>query len=280
LELKLKNDHFLSNGRVYIVGAGPGDPELMTIRAARLLGEADAVVYDRLVCFESLDFCPPGCRLISAGKAAGNHTMTQEEINQLLIDLAREGLTVVRLKGGDPFIFGRGGEEALALAGAGVPFEIVPGVTSAAAAPAYVGIPVTHRHMASSVTFVTAHEDPKKPGGSVDYAHLASGNGTLVFLMGARSIGRISRELLRHGMSAESSVAIIENATTSSQRLLRCTLEETPLFAEREEVSSPAVIVVGPVAALADDLGWYLPHESQTLPWPRVQSQSLMNSFK
>lgn len=276
----MKNDRLSSDGRVFIVGAGPGDPELMTLRAARLLSEAEAVVYDRLVCIEALDLCPPGCRLISAGKAAGNHTMAQEEINQLLIDLAREGLTVVRLKGGDPFIFGRGGEEALALAGAGISFEIVPGVTSAAAAPAFGGIPITHRHLASSVTFVTAHEDPKKPGGSVDYVHLASSKGTLVFLMGARSIGRISRELLKNGMSAKTSVAIIENATTSRQRVLRCTLEEAPGFAEREEISPPAVVVVGPVAALADELAWYLPTEGQTLPWPRVESQSLMNSMK
>ncbi len=268
-----------SDGRVYIVGAGPGDPELLTLRAARLLGEAGAVVYDRLVGAEILELCPPGCLRIFAGKSPGNHTMRQGEINSLLIDLAQEGLSVVRLKGGDPFIFGRGGEEAQALSQAGVPFEIVPGVTSATAAPAYAGVPVTHRGLSSSVTFVTAHEDPAKPETSVDYAHLAAGGGTLVFVMGARSIGRISRELLRYGMTDETPVAIVENATTGRQRALRCTLAEAPSFAEREEVAPPAVVVVGAVAALADELAWFRPEESPASPWSRLQTQTLLESI-
>ena len=194
----MSNQTYSSSGRVHVVGAGPGDPELLTLRAARLLGRADAVVYDRLVDPQLLELCPPGCRQIFAGKATGNHMMSQSEINFLLIELARGGLEVVRLKGGDPFVFGRGGEEAQALAEAGVPFEIVPGVTSAVAAPAYAGVPVTHRGLASSVTFITAHEDPWKPDKSVDYAHLAASRGTLVFLMGARSVGLIARELLEN----------------------------------------------------------------------------------
>lgn len=275
----MKNETTPVNGFVYIVGAGPGHPELLTLRAARLLGEADAVVYDRLICLETLALCAPGCRRISAGKAAGNHTMTQEEINRLLIDLALEGLIVVRLKGGDPFIFGRGGEEALALKEAEVPFEIVPGVTSAAAAPAFAGIPVTHRGLSSSVTIVTAHEDPSKPETSVDFAHLATSLGTLVFLMGARSVGRIARALLHHGMNPETPVAIVESATTNRQRTLRCRLDEAIQFAEWEEVSSPAVIVVGAVAALADVLGWFQPEEDPVLPWQRLQSPTILESI-
>ncbi len=275
----MENRTISSSGRVHIVGAGPGDPELLTLRAARLIGEADAIVYDRLVCTEILELCPPGCRQIFAGKSPGNHTMSQSEINRLLIDLARGGLSVVRLKGGDPFIFGRGGEEAQALADAGIPFEVVPGVTSAAAAPAYAGIPVTHRGLASTATFVTAHEDPAKLETSVDYAHLAASGGTLVFMMGARSVGRISRELLKHGMASETPVAIVENATTSRQRTLRCTLGEAPSFAEREEVSPPAIVVVGAVASLADDLAWFHPEEGQALPWHRLQTQALLESI-
>ena len=268
-----------SCGQVYIVGAGPGDLELLTLRAARLLGETDAVIYDRLIGEEILELCPPECLHIFAGKSPENHTMRQEEINSLLIDLAREKLSVIRLKGGDPFVFGRGGEEAQALAEAGIPFEIVPGVTSAAAAPAYAGIPVTHRGLASSVTFVTAHEDPTKPETSVDYAHLAAGAGTLVFLMGARSVGRISRELIKNGMGIDTPVAIIENATTSRQRALRCSLGEAPSFAEREEVSSPAVVVMGEVASLADELAWFRPQEGLSPPWRRAQTHSLLDSI-
>ena len=268
------------SGRVAIAGAGPGDPGLITLRAARLLGRAGAVVYDRLVSPEILALCPEGCRLIFAGKAAGNHTMPQSEVNALLIDLARQGLEVVRLKGGDPFVFGRGGEEAQALAGAGVPFEIVPGVTSATAAPACAGIPVTHRGLASSATFVTAHEDPQKPETGVDYAHLAQSRGTLVFLMGARSIGRISRELLENGMPADTHAAIIENASTGRQRALPCTLGEAPSVAEREEISPPAVFVVGEVASLAGELAWRRPgdgeDESDASPWQPLFSRSLL----
>jgi uroporphyrin-III C-methyltransferase len=278
-ERNVENEIISSKRRVYIVGAGPGDPELLTLRAARLLGEADAVVYDRLVHPDILELCPPGCLRIFAGKSPGNHTMRQEEINGLLIDLACEYPSVVRLKGGDPFVFGRGGEEALALTEAGLSFEIVPGVTSAAAAPAYAGIPVTHRGLASSVTFVTAHEDPAKPKTGVDYAHLAAGSGTLVFLMGARSVGRISRELIKNGMAADTPVAIIENATTSRQRALRCSLGEAPSFAEREEVSPPAVVVVGAVASLADELAWFRPDESTTPPWHRLQVHTLLDSI-
>ncbi|MDA0999513.1 MAG: uroporphyrinogen-III C-methyltransferase [bacterium] len=255
------------NGRVFIVGAGPGDPELLTLRAARLLEGADAVVYDRLVSEQVLSLCPPRCRRIYAGKSAGRHTLTQEEINRLLVEFAREGLRVVRLKGGDPFVFGRGGEEALALAESGIPFEIIPGVSSAVAGPAYAGIPVTHRGLAAAVTFVTAHEDPAKPDSQVDYAHLAQTRGTLVFLMGARSVGRIAHALITGGMAPATPVAIVENATTERQRTIRCSLESAPLFAEREEISPPAVIVVGEVAALSDELDWFHPEARREILW-------------
>ena len=263
-------------GRVVIAGAGPGDPDLITLRAAKLLGQADAVVYDRLVSPGLLELCGPDCRRIFAGKAPGNHTMSQGEINALLIELARDGLLTVRLKGGDPFVFGRGGEEALALAAAGVPFEIVPGVTSAIAAPAYAGVPVTHRGLASAVTFVTAHEDPEKAGSGVDYAHLAGSPGTLVFLMGARSIGRIARKLIENGMARGTPVVIIENASTDRQRSLRCTLDQAPSFAEREEVSPPAVVVIGAVAALAGELAWHHPEGGEAPHWRRPESPALL----
>lgn len=254
-------------GHVVIAGAGPGDPELITLRAARALEAADAVVYDRLASPELLDLCPAGCLRIFAGKAAGDHTMSQDEINALLIRLALEGHYVVRLKGGDPFVFGRGGEEGLALAGAGVSFEIIPGVSSALAAPAYAGIPVTHRGAASSVTFVTAHEDPEKPGSDVDWDHLAESPGTLVFLMGARSVGRIARKLIKGGMAEDKPAAIIENASTGGQRTIRTTLGQAPAIAQREEVSSPAVVVVGEVAALAGVLEWYRPENEEAPCW-------------
>ena len=258
-----------SLGKVAIVGAGPGDPDLLTLRAARLIGQAGAVVHDRLLSPEILDLCSDDCRVIYAGKSPGRHALRQEEINDLLVSLAREGLDVVRLKGGDPFVFGRGGEEAEALAAAGIPYEVVPGVTSAVAAPAFAGIPVTHRGLAASVTFVTAHEDPAKESGQVDYAHLARAKGTLVFLMGARAVGRIARSLLSNGMAAATPVAIVENGSTPRQRTLRCRLEEAARLAEREEVASPAVVVVGEVAALADSLAWFQPEAAADMPWCR-----------
>lgn len=269
MPLSPREESFMTSGRVAIVGAGPGDPDLLTLRAARLIARAGALVHDRLLSPEILDLCPEECRVIYAGKSPGRHALDQEEINGLLISLAREGLEVVRLKGGDPFVFGRGGEEAEALAQAGVPFEVVPGVTSAVAAPAFAGIPVTHRGLAASVTFVTAHEDPAKESGQVDYAHLARAKGTLVFLMGARSVGRIARRLLAHGMPARTPVAIVENGSTPRQRTLRCRLDGAARLAEREEVAAPAVVVVGEVAALADSLSWFNPEAAQDMPWCR-----------
>ena len=253
-------------GKVQIVGAGPGDPDLLTLKAVKALSNADLVVYDRLVNPEVLELCPENCQLIHAGKSSGRHTMSQDDINEALLHFAHRGYQVVRLKGGDPFVFGRGGEEAQALAEAGIDFEIIPGVSSALAVPAYAGIPVTHRKLASSFTVVTAHEDPGKPETQVDYAHLAENKGTLVFLMGARSIGRISAALIENGMSKDTPAAIIENGTTNRQLAYRCSLGEASSLAQREEISPPAVFLVGPVAGL-EDLVWFEADESQEISW-------------
>ncbi len=252
--------------KVQIVGAGPGDPDLLTLKAARALRSADVVIHDRLVNPEILQLCPGGCEFMDAGKSAGRHAMSQRDINASLIRFAHSGLQVVRLKGGDPFVFGRGGEEAQALAEAEVPYEIIPGISSAIAVPAYAGIPVTHRNIASSFTVVTAHEDPGKPEAQVDYAHLAQSTGTLVFLMGARSIGRISAALMENGMSKDTPAAIIENGTTGKQAAYRSPLGEASSLAQREEVSPPAVFLVGPVAGL-EDLVWFEADESQEISW-------------
>ena len=260
-------------GRVYLVGAGPGDPELLTLRAARFLRQAQVIVHDRLVAEAALALGPKGCRRICVGKSPGRHTVPQEEINALLVDLARGGLRVVRLKGGDPFVFGRGGEEALALARAGVPFEVAPGVSSAIAGPAYAGIPVTHRAVARTVTIVTGHVDPSGPAPEGDYGYLARSRGTLVFLMGARCVGRIAGELMANGMAGKTPVAIIENATTSSQRVLRGDLLGAGGLAEKEEVSSPAVMVIGAAAALAGELSWFRGEETCGCSWAGHQEE-------
>ncbi|MDE0330457.1 MAG: uroporphyrinogen-III C-methyltransferase [Nitrospinae bacterium] len=253
-------------GKVQIVGAGPGDPDLLTLKAAKALTNADVVVYDRLVNPEVLELCPENCQFINAGKSTGRHTMNQDDINETLIHFAHGGFQVVRLKGGDPFVFGRGGEEAQALAEAGIHFEVIPGISSALAVPAYAGIPVTHRSLASSFTVVTAHEDPQKPETKVDYAHLAKDKGTLVFLMGARSIGRISAALIDNGMSKDTATAIIENGATNRQSAYRCSLGEASSLAQREEISPPAIFLVGPVAGL-EDLVWFEADESQEISW-------------
>lgn len=245
------------NGIVYIVGAGPGDPDLMTIKALKILKLADVVIYDKLLNPEILKNCHSLCKFIFAGKSADHHTISQKNINNLMINFAKENKIVVRLKGGDPFIFGRGGEEALELKKEQIPFEIVPGVTSAIAGPAFAGIPVTHRGISSSVTFITGHEDPYKKSDNLDYKHLAKDKGTLVFLMSARSIGRISFTLIKNGMAKETPIAIVENATKEFQRNFTDTLENAVTLAEREEISSPAIFIVGNVAKLSNELDWF-----------------------
>lgn len=236
---------------VYLVGAGPGDPGLLTRRGAELLGRAEVVVFDRLASPALLDLAPEGAERIDVGKAPGRAAMTQAEIDALLVERGSRGQEVVRLKGGDPFVFGRGGEEAEALIAAGVPFEVVPGVTSAIAAPAYAGIPVTHRGLSTHVTIVTGHEDPAKGGTDTDWEALARQGGTLVVLMGAGNLAEIARRLVEGGRPPETPVAAVRWGTRPEQRTIRGTLATIADLG----VESPSAIVVGAVAGL--DLAWF-----------------------
>ena len=235
---------------VYLVGAGPGDPGLITVKGARVLGHADVVVHDRLVSGELLDRAPRGAEVISAAKLPRRPTLTQSEINELLITKGRAGLTVVRLKGGDPCVFARGGEEAAALSAAGVDFEIVPGVTSAIAAASYAGIPVTLRHQALSFTAVTGHEDPSS-GLTVDWEAIAKVGGTIAILMGAGRAASIRDRLLAAGLAGETPTAYVHWATYRHQQTWRGTLRELG----RDAVPSPSVIIIGAVAE--QDLKWF-----------------------
>ena len=244
-------------GIVYLVGAGPGDPGLATVRAAELIARADVILYDRLVSTRLLEGARADTELAYVGKQAGGHTMSQDEINRLLISHAREGRTVVRLKGGDPFVFGRGGEEAEALADAGVPFQVVPGVTAGVAAPAYAGIPVTHRDQSSAVAFVTAHEDPAKPETALDWAALGAFPGTLVFYMGVASLPEVATALQENGRDAGEPAAVVERGTLRRQRTIGGTLADIAERAREAQIRAPAITVVGRVAALRESLGWY-----------------------
>ena len=236
---------------VYLVGAGPGDPGLLTVRGAEVLARADVVVFDRLVADAVVERAPPDAARISVGKAPGRAEASQDEINALLVEHGRAGREVVRLKGGDPFVFGRGGEEAAALAAAGIAFEVVPGITSAVAAPAYAGIPVTHRGVASHFTVVTGHEDPAKGRADVDWDALAQIGGTLVVLMGAGRIGVIAERLLVGGLPGDTPVAAVQHGTRPDQVTVRATLATIA----DQRLAPPAAIVIGPAAAL--DLAWF-----------------------
>lgn len=238
---------------VAIVGAGPGDPGLITVRGLELLRRADVVVYDRLVSEKLLDEARPDARCVYAGKACGAHALPQSEINALLIAEARRGHRVVRLKGGDPFVFGRGGEEALALSEAGIAFEVVPGVSSAIAVPAAAGIPLTHRGVASSFAVVTGHRASAES--AVDWGPLAGRTDTLVILMGLGNLAEISRELIAAGRDPETPAALIERGTTEAQRTVTATLATLDQAASAARLESPVVTVVGPVVALRDRLG-------------------------
>jgi uroporphyrinogen III methyltransferase / synthase len=248
-------------GVVYLVGAGPGDPGLMTSRGLELVAAADVVVHDRLIPPEALAGAREDAELLYVGKEPGNASVPQEQIQSLLVDRARAGRSVVRLKGGDPFVFARGGEEAEALAEAGVPFEVVPGVTAGVAAPAYAGVPVTHRDDASAVAFVTGHEDPDKAGGGaagsgLDYTTLASFPGTLVFYMGVRALPRIAERLIAGGRDPNEPAAVIERGTLPGQRTVTSTLGDVAAASAGAEIRPPAVTVVGPAAARAETIGW------------------------
>jgi uroporphyrinogen III methyltransferase/synthase len=261
---------------VYLVGAGPGDPGLLTARALELIATADVVLYDRLIPASALTGARADAELIYVGKEGGGPSMPQGQIDQALLDHARAGRTVVRLKGGDPFVFGRGGEEAEALRGAGIAVEIVPGVTAGVAAPAYAGIPVTHREAASAVAFITGHEDPAKPESSLDWSALASFPGTLVVYMGVRQLGAIAERLLASGRASDEPAAVIERGTLSDQRVVTGTLETIAARAAAEAVRAPAIAVLGSVVALRERLQWFerLPLAGLTVAVTRARAQA------
>lgn len=244
-------------GIVYLVGAGPGDPKLLTLRGKECLEGADVVLYDYLANPVLLSHAPEGAERIYVGRRGKGKYPAQDEIIRLLIDRAQAGKAVVRLKGGDPFVFGRGGEEAEALASAGIAFEVVPGVTAAVAAPAYAGIPVTHRTLASTVTFVTGHEDPDKPATSLEWPRLASSHGTLVFLMGMKNLRSIVSNLLAEGRSATTPAAVIRWGTRAAQRTVVGTLSDIVDKAQAANLEPPTVIVVGDVVRLRSQLNWF-----------------------
>jgi len=245
------------SGMIYLVGAGPGDPGLITIKGMECLQRAQVVVYDYLANEQLLAHAPDGAELIYAGKIGGRHNQDQEEINRLLVEKGREGKIVVRLKGGDPFVFGRGGEECEALSEAGIPFRIVPGVTAALGAAAYSGIPLTHRNFTTSVAFVTGHEGKDKSESSIDWDRLSLGNGTVVFYMGITTLRSNMERLLRHGRSPQTPVALVRWGTAPTQQVLTGTLADIADRAEAIGFKPPAVTIVGEVVALREQLRWF-----------------------
>src|SRR6202790_3804872 len=246
-----------SVGRCFLVGAGPGDLGLVTLRAKECIEQADVIVYDHLANPEMLSWARDDAEIIYVGKRAGEHALGQQKINVLIIEKASEGKKVVRLKGGDPFVFGRGAEEAKAIVDAGIEFEIVPGITSAIAGPAYAGIPVTHRAENSHVTFFTGHEDPEKTGSAIDYAALAKLGGTQVMLMGVQRLESIAREMLEQGVREDLPVALVRWATTGRQETLTGTLQNIAQHVADVGFEAPAVVVFGEVVALRESLNWY-----------------------
>ena len=243
------------NGTVYLVGAGPGDPDLLTLRAAKLLGQADTVVYDHLVGTGVLDFIRPDAEQIYVGKEKDRHTLPQDEINSLLVTLSRQGKSVVRLKGGDPFIFGRGGEEAEVLVKNNIPFEVVPGITAANGVSCYTGIPLTHRDYAQSVIFTTGH---LKDGSlNLDWKNLVSPRQTVVIYMGLGGLPEIAHQLIVHGQAADMPAAVIEQGTSNKQRVVTGTLETLSDLVVAMDFKSPCLIVVGEVVALHETLKWF-----------------------
>ena len=242
---------------VYLIGAGPGDPGLLTLKAKHVLETADVVVYDYLANKAFLDFRRPDAEVIYVGKKGGDHTLPQGEINKLLVAKAREGKVVARLKGGDPYVFGRGAEEAEELLADGLTFEVIPGVTSAVAAPAYAGIPITHRRFASSVSFITGHEDPAKDDSAHNWPALAQAASTLVFFMGVKNLADISRRLIEGGRNPKTPAALVRWGTTCRHRSMVSTLEDIPREAKEQGFKAPSLLVVGEVVGLRDKLNWF-----------------------
>lgn len=237
-------------GMVYLVGSGPGGTGLLTMRAREVIDSAEVILYDQLPGEEILNSLPPAAEKIDCGKYGSDHTLEQDEIEEILVSRAKAGKRVVRLKGGDPFVFGRGGEELEVLIAHGIPVEVVPGVTSAVAVPAAVGIPLTHRKYASQVTILTGHEDPTKSGTALDWELLAKGRGTIVILMGVKNLPSITESLLKHGKNPETPVAVIERGLRKDQRVTVATLEDISSRAKAAGVAPPAIIVIGDVVRL------------------------------
>lgn len=248
----------MSPGTVYLVGAGPGDPELITLKGLRLLRRADVVIYDRLIPHQLLEETRSDAELIDAGKQPTRHRLAQADINAILIDRARQGNMVARLKGGDPLVFGRGGEEALVCREHDIPFEIVPGVSSAFAVPAYAGIPLTHRQISSAFSVITGHEDPAKPESSINYQALARLGGTIVIMMGVRRLGDITSRLRHHGLNRQTPAAIVEWGATPRQRALVGTVETIADIARDHDIQPPAIAVIGEVVRLRQaGVAWF-----------------------
>jgi uroporphyrinogen III methyltransferase / synthase len=244
-------------GKVYLLGSGPGDPELLTVKAHRILSQADVLLYDRLVTDEILDIVPESCEKIYVGKHPGEASATQERINQLLVEKSKTGKIIARLKGGDPFLFGRGGEEALVLREAGIEYEVVPGITSAIAVPAYAGIPVTHRHISSSVAFITGHEAASKEKGTVDWVGLATCVDTIVVMMGIRNMPAILEKLKQGGLNQNTPVAVIEKGTTENQKTVVGTVADIYEKAVEAGIKPPAITIIGNVVELRKELNWF-----------------------
>ncbi len=249
---------------VYLVGTGPGDPELITVKALRLIRCADVVIYDRLVSDEILEFIPPDASRIYVGKKSGEHTLSQDEINQLLIKLANRKRTIVRLKGGDPFIFGRGSEEAQILAQHGIAFEVIPGITAASACASYAGIPLTHRGLAQGVQIVTGHSQAGTPL-ELDWQGLADDNKTIVIYMGLANINLICRKLIEAGLDENTPAAIIQNGTTPRQKCILTTLLQLTSVARFTIKQPPVIFIIGKVVSLAHSLDWFSPLDLTTL---------------
>jgi len=245
------------DGIVYLVGAGPGDIGLLTVKGLRYLQRAEVVIYDFHLNAQLLNYISHSAELIYAGKRGGHHTMTQDEINRAIVEKAKEGKIVCRLKGGDPFVFGRGGEEAQELVKAGIPFEVVPGVSSSVAAPAYAGIPLTHRLYSSSFAVIPGYEDTTKGESAINWAKLATGIGTLVFLMAVKNIGEMTKKLIEHGRSPDTPVAVIRWGTRADQKTIVSTLKDIAALVKEKDIMPPAVTVIGEVVKLRSELNWY-----------------------
>jgi uroporphyrin-III C-methyltransferase len=252
------------SGRVHLVGAGPGDPELLTLRAVRLLGQTDVIVYDHLVSADILDLVAPEAQRIYVGKQRGNHSMPQQEINSLLVRLAQQGRHVVRLKGGDPFVFGRGGEEMQVLAECGVPFEVVPGITAACGVSCYAGIPLTHRDHAQSCMFVTGHL--KDGSADLDWIAMARPRQTVVIYMGLTALADICRQLVAHGVTPEMPAAVVQQGTTAHQRVITGTLGDLPKRVAASGLRSPCLTIVGEVVRLQGQLAWFGTQQTAEIP--------------